>query len=333
MKIRRGPIRDSYVEDGVAAVMVDEEVLVLSEVATSILRAVPPTGSIELTDLVGLVIEGHGLPEHPLSPEALTREQVFDLAAHRILAIETSEAPGHDLADTTTRGPALQALTGAMRATLAPDASSPWVFPSSLPERDFMAAAERQRVVAQLMVDPERLSLRGSLTAALRARQGHLRAASENAASDLSRALDALEHAGVPCLVFKGMALAAQAWGDPWGRGYGDLDLLVHPAKLAVAHKALTEAGWASGLTYPSPGPSWGWRHFVRTDYEMTLTNGRTAIDLHWHALPARGAFPDFDRVWTRRASVVLGGRTVQTFCSYDALAHSASHSAKDGWR
>ena len=44
---------------------------------------------------------------------------------------------------------------------------------------------------------------------------------------ELVHALDALDRAGVRALAFKGLALAAQAYGDAAARGAGDLDLLV----------------------------------------------------------------------------------------------------------
>jgi hypothetical protein len=88
------------------------------------------------------------------------------------------------------------------------------------------------------------------------------------------------------------------------------------------------------GAGFPRPGGSWAWRRLVRDYYELSLErDGGSAIDLHWHLGPVRNAFPDFDAMWSRRASVSIGGRAVSTLSAYDALAHSASHSAKDHWR
>ena len=92
-------------------------------------------------------------------------------------------------------------------------------------------------------------------------------------AADLSVALAALRDADVRALAFKGVALSAQAYGDFSLRGAGDLDVLVAPEDLERAHGVLRSAGWAPAPGYPTPGPSWAWRHFVRTGNELLLSS------------------------------------------------------------
>jgi hypothetical protein len=200
-------------------------------------------------------------------------------------------------------------------------------------ESTLLEAVQRQRVVSQLALHLDTSRLPQSLAARLSALHADLAAASADVRRDLHLLLETLGDAGVRAMVFKGQALAVQAWGDASARGYGDIDLLVDPDDLAHACTTLALAGWNTDYTYPTPGPSWGWRHFVRTEYEMALARGQTSVDLHWHPVPARAAFPDFDALWERRAEVSIAGRLVPTFGAYDALAHSASHSAKDHWR
>jgi hypothetical protein len=65
----------------------------------------------------------------------------------------------------------------------------------------------------------------------------------------------------------------------------------------------------------------------------MTLSSPTSSIDLHWHLNPARSAFPGFDDLWARSVHVSVMGHAIPTLAPYDAMAHSASHSAKDGWR
>ncbi|WP_366916520.1 nucleotidyltransferase family protein [uncultured Nocardioides sp.] len=222
----------------------------------------------------------------------------------------------------------LAVVQDALRRALASQHGSPWTLAPGISERAFAQAVQRQRVTSQLVT-----RLGDTLPAEVRAHHAALTTASDGTARDLHQVLELFTAAGVRVLVFKGMALAAQAWGDETARGFGDLDLLVSPPDLERAHHVLREAGWRTSNVYPTPGPSWGWRQFCRSECEMTFQRGRTDIDLHWHALPARGAFPEFEELWARRENVNIRGRRVPTFGFFDALAHSASHSAKDHWR
>ncbi|WP_457191267.1 nucleotidyltransferase family protein [Nocardioides sp. P5_E3] len=333
--VTRAPIRDLYEEGDRSVVMVEEQVLVLSPIATTILRSVPSGAVIDVADLVAAVVDAHGAPEPPADAEPVVRRQVIDLVAHRVL-VAVDETAGDGMSatsdDDTQADRALDAVADALRSLLAPDRVG-WTLPSGVSDSAFLAAAQRQRVVSQLASHLDLSTVSGSLAARLSALHAGLAAASAEVGRDLHLVLETLADAGVRALVFKGQALAAQAWGDAAARGYGDIDLLVSPSDLARAYRSLTGAGWRTDYVYPAPGPSWGWRQFIRTEYEMALARGRTSVDLHWHPVPSRAAFPDFDGLWARRAYVSIAGRGAHTFSPYDALAHSASHSAKDHWR
>ena len=183
------------------------------------------------------------------------------------------------------------------------------------------------------MTGLHRLELPDAVRAGLRREADNQRAAARPLVDDLIHAMDALTESEVPALALKGVALAAQAWGDPLSRGYGDIDLLVPPVDVPHALAALQRSGWSISGSYPRPDQGWAWRHFLSVDMEMTLTRGYTALDLHWHAQLARSTFPAFDELWERRAFVEVGKREVATLSLYDALTHSAGHSARDHWR
>ena len=100
-----------------------------------------------------------------------------------------------------------------------------------------MAAARQHHVVPYLAANLDRLDLPGQARSELEATAGRQQAGAALLAADLSVALDALTRAGVRALAFKGVALAAQAYGDFTIRGAGDLDLLVAPADLAAPTK------------------------------------------------------------------------------------------------
>ncbi len=94
MKIRRGDLRDVYVEDGRSAVFVNEQVIVLSEIATAILQVIPPDGSVTLEHLTNEVVAEFGPPAPPLDAGTLVTQQVHDLVAHSVL--NTDEPTSND---------------------------------------------------------------------------------------------------------------------------------------------------------------------------------------------------------------------------------------------
>ena len=335
MRIRRGQLHDFYVEEDRGIAMVGSEVVALSEIATAIVQAVPEVGGTSLETVTAAVVDQYGEPDPPLKAVTLIKEQVHDLAAHLIIEIygEDNETGPSDGVNRERTADPNQAVREAMRAVLATDEVAPWVPPASLDEDAFLAAVERQRIAAQLATGIHRVDLPPGLRARLRKHADNQRAAARPLIHDLHDVMEGLTRNEVRALTFKGLALAAQAWGDPLARGYGDIDVLIHPLDVSRTLDHLQRAGWSITGTYPRPDQGWAWRHFLRVDLEMTLTRGSTALDLHWHAQPARSTFPGFDELWQRRATVEVDGEQVATFSAYDALAHSAGHSARDHWR
>ncbi|WP_167288802.1 nucleotidyltransferase domain-containing protein [Nocardioides seonyuensis] len=326
-------IADLYVEDGRGVVMVGESVLVLTEVATAIVEAVPDASTLTVAEVAASVVEVFGEPDAPHTAEGLTLQHVHDLVAHGVLEIVEGSRDGTaSLLDQRTRRDAVEAVRSALRHVLS-GGTDRWSLPPSVESDAFVKAAHQHHVVAFLALHLDRLTLPPRARSVLLADAAHLQAGARILATDLARALEVLDAAGVRALAFKGVALAVQAHGDLTARGAGDLDLLVAPADLERAHAALTRAGWSPAPEYPVPGPSWAWRHFVRTHNELTLESATSSIDLHWHLAPTRSTFPPFDDLWLRRDLVEVAGRAVPTLSPYDALAHSAGHAARDRWR
>ena len=340
MRIRRGDLTDLYIEGGRGVVMVGENVLVLSEVATQIVITVPETAAVGIEQVMSSVVATFGEPEPPATADQLTLQQVHELAAHGVLVVEedgdtwSRDGSQGDLLDHRgeQRATAVDALRGALRHLVSED-SAVWTPPPGVDPSGLVAAATQHHVVPFVAARLERLALHPSADADLRMMAGRMRAGASVLAADLARAMDVLDAAGVRALAFKGVALASQAYGDFAARGAGDLDLLVAPSDLESAHEALSAAGWGASPDYPAPGTSWGWRHFVRTGNELPLISPRTMIDLHWHLTPTRGTFPSFETLWSRRQMVGVDGHEVPTLSRYDALSHSAGHAAKDHWK
>ena len=72
MRLRRGELVDLYAEDGRSVVMVGENVLVLSEIATEIVTSVPEDGATTLDDVTTAVVGVFGEPDPPDTAAGLT---------------------------------------------------------------------------------------------------------------------------------------------------------------------------------------------------------------------------------------------------------------------
>lgn len=94
MKLLRGPVEDWVEEDGEAAVLVGEKVLVLSALATALLRHLHPDRATELTDLAASLAREFGEPPDGSRVDATLRavEQLADLGL--ISVVEPETEPG-----------------------------------------------------------------------------------------------------------------------------------------------------------------------------------------------------------------------------------------------
>lgn len=326
MNVGRGDLRDVYIEADRAAVFVEDQVMVLSEIATTILTSVPVSGTVALGAITQAVVERFGAPESPLSAQDLTRQHVLDLVAHGVLTDDTA------VEDAQFTPESVAALRSALRHVVMAKSGS-WQLPDGVTGAQFVAAAERHRVVPSLCAARATLSVPPTTAAALAAMTLQETATVQQLGAELAQIVSALESANVRVLAFKGLALAAQAHHDVSARGTGDHDLLVSPSDVERAHQVLSSNGWVPAVGFPRSGESWAWRRLVRDYYELSLEGRVSTIDLHWHLGPVRNAFPSFDVLWSRRVTVSISGRDVPTFSPYDALAHSATHTAKDHWR
>ena len=86
MRVRRQELHDVYVEDDRCAVYVQDEVIVLSPVATAVLLATSSEW-IPLSDLTNVVEQEFGPPPSASTEESL-RGLVRELANFRILGVE-----------------------------------------------------------------------------------------------------------------------------------------------------------------------------------------------------------------------------------------------------
>ena len=136
---------------------------------------------------------------------------------------------------------ALAPLRGIARAACglpAPDRSQ-----ALPPAQVFLSLLERHRLLplAAAHLPP------GDLPEAVKRRAMALSANTSRRIEVLGGIARALDRAGVRWLLFKGPALAAEAYGDPAARPLDDLDVIVHPGDAEPAIRLLEELGWRDG--------------------------------------------------------------------------------------
>lgn len=135
------------------------------------------------------------------------------------------------------------------------------------------------------------------------------------------RAVEAVEAAGIACVVLKGSAAAAR-WRVPLARQQSDLDLLVDPANLRAASRALIAAGVAS-------------REFMAGDHVHNAslapaTRGGLTIELHYalnsnHEISVDIAALISRRIFHQTAQGQIPGLSAEDDAAYLAM-HAATH-------
>jgi hypothetical protein len=220
---------------------------------------------------------------------------------------------------------AVSAVRDVVRAVLAGDPVP--VAPADISDDDLVVEVVNQRV-AGLLVD---VGLPEGVEEALRPVVDADRMAVLRQVRQMDEMACALT--GVDWLAIKGPLLAIQTTGDFAARGYGDIDILVSPDDVADVHGRLVAAGWRPSGNFPQPGPSWAWRHLLRSYCELPLYGRRSAVDLHWALAPTTGRLPTFAEAWARREEIPLSGRRWATLNRGDAFQHACVHAATDSWR
>jgi hypothetical protein len=138
----------------------------------------------------------------------------------------------------------------------------------------------------------------------------------------LAAFLRALEDAGVPTIVLKGVAVGTRYYGDPGLRPMNDADVLV-PRSRVPQVLALTER---LGLTPEARVDA----EFVRLRHGVSLRDaGGNTIDLHW-AIHEDDCRPGADdRAWETAAPVEVAGVSTHMLAPAPLLLHACAHGSK----
>ena len=166
---------------------------------------------------------------------------------------------------------------------------------------------------------------------ALQRRREVLRGASQYAA--MRRVTGALDAAGVPSLILKGLPLGKRVYGSPFAKSSIDLDLLVPEDGFAAAAAALRSAGWRRTMPAFRETPArMGWYDSVVNQH--VFARDRIRIELHRRLLPNPFLFdPAFDRLWSRALTIEIGTERFRTPGDGDNLLYLAAHGMLHFWR
>ena len=132
----------------------------------------------------------------------------------------------------------------------------------------------------------------------------------------------ALEEAGIPTIVLKGVANALLYYRDIAARPMGDFDLLVRLDDVPRAFELLAALGWTR-----KPVPASRLRYI----HGVGLFNEGTGFDLHWSVL-AEGSYPGgSNHFWDAARPVTLQGVATRALDPADQLLHLLTHGARWG--
>jgi hypothetical protein len=141
-----------------------------------------------------------------------------------------------------------------------------------------------------------------------------------------------LREAGIDALPFKGPALAVQLYGNYAMRQFGDLDIVVHPARVSRALEVLT----ANGLR-PCDGYPEAWDAFIRAerhhDFSLRDVDTGTLVELHWSlAAPLDGIDVDMDWFLKGRETIDLLGTRFEVMSADRLVLALSIHGARHIW-
>lgn len=131
----------------------------------------------------------------------------------------------------------------------------------------------------------------------------------------LTRVASMFESAEVPFMLLKGPYLAARFYGDPQGREFVDVDLLVHRAHRRRAFCILEDAGFARrSRVLGSEALTTFFVHGF--DFVADGVN----LDLHWSLSRHPSFRVDETRIWERKRVFVLGNRSYAVLSDEDEV-------------
>jgi len=138
--------------------------------------------------------------------------------------------------------------------------------------------------------------------------------------------LGVLDHASVPTLALKGLALLATVYDSPGLRAVTDLDILVRGADLFRAMDALRNHGLKSAPNEPKTSADLRGNH---AHVFSPLKRHQLPLDLHWHVLASARGDDDDAHFWTAARPINIGSAATLALCPEDQLFHVLLHGVR----
>lgn len=151
-------------------------------------------------------------------------------------------------------------------------------------------------------------------------------------AAELIAVLEVFNRAGMQAMPFKGVALAASAYGDMLNRQSGDLDFLVRKSELPCATKLLRKRGYeleTSVLQDGTPAEPRLHEYKFRRRADGRELELRWRLDLNWGRY---GRDLGMEWVWPQHAKTVLAGAVVPILNPEISLLVLCMHGCKHYW-
>ncbi len=148
---------------------------------------------------------------------------------------------------------------------------------------------------------------------------------------ELLTLLKLFEARAIGVLPFKGLTLAAAAYGNLALRQPGDLDLLVRPRDILGAKETLLARGFRPTVDLRGDQEA----AYLRTIGQLPFVHPENGVmvELHTHLLPRDFPFAlDFESLWQRRVPVALASREVPSLSPEDLLLLLCAHGTKHLW-
>ncbi len=143
---------------------------------------------------------------------------------------------------------------------------------------------------------------------------------------ELDAILGALQPAGIPVILLKGLHLAKFVYPEPALRPMADIDLLLHPDDLPQAFQVLQRLGYGASRDFDLG------REVRRHQHIPPLIRpGKAPVELHWHiASPGSPLQVDLGGLWERAQPVELTSYQAMILAPEDLLLHLSLHLLQD---
>ena len=139
------------------------------------------------------------------------------------------------------------------------------------------------------------------------------------------QAVNALAARNISFVLYKGVALADEIYGDLSLRAYGDCDILVRPGDVESAFSTLEELGFAAASTSVA-------QQIASGATAIAMKRSEAAVDLHWTLSTDRLFMKDTDIIWAhcappRDANALPGQRMSPELTLVNLAEHFCRHS------